>query len=163
MCKAAMLNVIRKMTQTDGIIAAGFKHKEDELHVACRGLPRDEAAIMAAVVGMLDLIQDNPLTWERSVAPPRAMLKLDIGEESWNAGRQDGVTLILVSVKGHPVAKSLKRMLRTAFKKAAKAMNQPAPATLRVLPTPIVSLNDPEPGVPSVVSDPKTTKLDTST
>jgi len=162
-----MQTVIRKMTQNDGIIAVGYKHEDGELFVAHRGLPRDEKSIMGAVVGMLDLIQDDPLTWERSVSPSRSLVKLDIGENTWNAGRQNGVTIIVVSVKGHPVAKSLKRIQRRGFKKALKFLNSPAPvqapvATLRVLPTPVPDA--PEAGVPSVVSDDrKTTKLDTTT
>lgn len=159
-----MQTVIRKMTQNDGIVAAGYKHNDGELFVAHRGIPQGEEFIMAAVVGMLDLIQDDPLTWERSVSPPRSLMKLDIGENTWNAGRQNGVTVIVVSIKGHPIAKSLKRIQRRGFKKAAKFLNSPAPvqapvATLRVLPTPVPDA--PEPGVPSVVSeDNKTTKLD---
>jgi len=171
-----MQSAIRKMTQTAGIVAAAYKIGDGELHVAHRGAPHNEKAIMQNVVAMLDLIQDDPDTWERSVSPTRALMKLDIGDNTWNAGRQDGVTFILVSVKGHPVAKSLKRVLRSGFKKAMKYQNKPAPvrvptpvsapATLRVLPTPSDSAAplQPELGVPTPVSDhAKTTKIDTTT
>jgi hypothetical protein len=161
-----MRSVIEKIVKNDGILAVGYRHKDDPIElVAGASFPADRKLQWKGIVlnlsNILDIVQDDVKTWERSVSPPRSILKCDIGPDAWNAARQGDLTLVLISVKGHPISKSLKRMIRRGFKNINKldySYTPPAGTTLRLLPDPV-----PEAGTPEPVSDTaKTTKIDTT-
>jgi hypothetical protein len=162
-----MRSVIESIVRNDGILAVGYRQDDGPIELVADSLfPEDKKLqwkrIMASISHMFDRVENDPTTWERSVSPPRSLIRCDIGSDTWNAARQSGLTLVLVSVKGHPISKSLKRMTRRGFKNAQKQNTRaPAPTLpiLRLLPDPT-----PEAGVPKTISESaKTTKIDTTT
>ena len=188
MNETVMRSVIAKIVQNDGILAMGYCQGDGPIELVVGVLFSEEKktqwnGLMLSINAMLDLVQDKPATWERGVSPYRSVLKCDIADDTWNAARQGGLTLVVVNVKGHPISKSVKRMLRRGFKNVEKKnyVYEPKGVTLTTTPDPEVKkMVDtftrpalerrtpeflrlvPDPGVPEPVSDTdKTTKLDT--
>jgi hypothetical protein len=156
-----MLNAeLQKIANRDGVVTLGFRKKgEAQIHVTPHHPPAlietgwDWRGLIETTTKILDLVEDKSV-------------RVQMDALVCNAIEEDGHVLIVVSEKGHPIAKSVQRTIRRGLKHIRKhyvdtftkpALERRTPEFLRTPPAPVV---DPEPGTPEPIVDQKTKKIE---
>lgn len=147
-----MRSEIDKIIQVPGIIAVCKIENGNEDIKVSRG---DAAHWRPLMKGASDVLH----------ASGSDEIKIVMAEKTAVIMSSGSVTLGVVVVKSHPVVKSLKRMMRRAFKNFGSPVSEPsakAPAAsgLRLLVPDPEENSAPEPGVPLTSPHADTTKLD---
>jgi hypothetical protein len=136
-----MKSVMRQIVDNEGIVAVG--HRTDESLGVSMTFRTDPVAAehtqwekrLNTACQMLDVAEKN-LGHEVCLRGTNiAALKVVLGDQVWNVQRQGGDYITIVSIKGHPVTKSLQRMVRRGLKKIKASYGTPsAPDTRRFVP-----------------------------
>ena len=148
-----MQTVMRQIVSNDGIIAVAHRN-DDSLGVSVVFRQTPVAAEhtlwekkLNNACRLLDVsvsqLNENEINLRGSNV---AALKIVAGEEVWNVQKQGGDYIVIVSIKGHPVTKSLQRLVRRGLKKIkGLSGTTSAPDSRRF--------------VPRIVEDPPTAKV----
>jgi hypothetical protein len=161
---------LQKIADMDGVVALGFRKKGDaQVHVTPHRPPAlietgwDWRGLLEATAKILDVVEDKSV-------------RVQIDAHVCNATEEDGHVLVVLTEKGHPIAKSVQRTIRRGLKHIRKhypvkspqahyvdtftkpAMERRTPEFLRTPPASPVA--DPEPGTPEPVVDQKTKKIE---
>jgi len=117
-----MKTEVDKLTEAPGILAAAqTENGATQLKVGDEGDARRWAPVLDAGRQVLDAAGTDEV-------------KITLDKYSVVLMRSGPVTLGVAVVKSHPAVKSLKRMLRRAFKRLGKEVSKTAPATPSPLP-----------------------------
>jgi hypothetical protein len=142
---------MKQIVSNDGILAAG--HRNDNslgISLTFRTAPVGaEHSLwerkLNTACALLDVaaskLNENEINLRGSNI---SAIKVVLGEEVWNVQKQGGDYIVIVSVKGHPITKSLQRLVRRGLKKIKGLSGTPA-ETRRF--------------VPRIVEDEPTTKI----
>ena len=135
-----MQSVMKQIVSNDGILAAGRRNDNSlGISLTFRTAPvADEHTLwerkLNTACTLLDVaaskLNENEINLRGSNI---AAIKVVLGDEVWNIQKQGGDYLVIVSVKGHPVTKSLQRLVRRGLKKI-KALSGTPTETRRFVP-----------------------------
>lgn len=157
-----MNSVMRQIVDNDGILAVGHMNGDNgkSLHVSVTFRTEQVAAEhtkwekrLNTACQMLDVSEKNLGHVVCLRGTNVATLKVILGEHVWNIQRQGGDYIAIVSIKGHPVTKSLQRMVRRGMKKIKGLSGTTGSTTL----TPSTNSPDTRRFVPRIVEDPPAT------
>lgn len=111
------MSTLNKFTQADGIQAAcGGPRSALDFSFSLSISEEERERYKSIFNKMIELI---------ALVPEQDELKITLDSQSLLLRRSDGVYIGVVATKGHPIVKSLQRMVRRAFKK----MGVRAPST----------------------------------
>ena len=130
-----MKTEVDKLTETPGIIAAAKTEGGQTEVKTAEGDARRWAPLLEAARQVLQVADDDEV-------------KIALDKYTVVVMRAGGVVLGVVVVKSHPIVKSLKRMLRRAFKRmgaTVAAPSQRTPSIKTVAPTGPTLVPDPVP------------------
>jgi len=147
-----MKNVLRQIVANDGIIAAG--HRNDSLGLALEfrvAPPAGEHSLwetrLNTACALLDVAATKLDYGQIHLrGTDVAAIKIMLADEVWNIQKQGGDYIAIVSIKGHPVTKSLQRLVRRGLKKVKGLAGTTKPPESRRF-------------VPRIVEDPPTAKV----
>jgi len=148
-----MQSVMKQIVSNDGILAAGRRNDNSlGISLTFRTAPvADEHTLwerkLNTACTLLDVaaskLNENEINLRGSNI---AAIKVVLGDEVWNIQKQGGDYIAIVSIKGHPVTKSLQRLVRRGLKKVKGLAGTTKPPESRRF-------------VPRIVEDPPTAKV----
>lgn len=134
------MSSLTKFTQADGIQAAcGGPRSALDFSFTLGTVEEEQERYKNIFAKMIELI---------ALVPDQDELKITLDSQSLLLRRSEGIYIGIVATKGHPIVKSLQRMVRRAF----RSMGARSPSTR---PRPV--------GVPTAAPNAPTAPLDVST
>lgn len=155
-----MKSVMRQIVDNEGIVVVGHMNGDDGKSLSVSLTFRTEPVAaehtkwqqrISTACQLLDVAEKN-LGHEVCLRGSNvAALKIVLGDHVWNIQRQGGDFIAIVSLKGHPVTKSLQRMVRRGMKKIKATYGTGSgPETRRFVPR---IVEDPPATVPQTQVD----------
>ena len=171
---------LQKIAYTDGVVALGFRQATGSLvqvYTPTHAIAPSDGArlpvlyeagwdlkgLLEATANLLDVVKDKTV-------------RVQLTAHVCNASEEDGHVLVILTEKGHPIAKSVQRTIRRGLKHIRKhypvkspqahyvdtytkpAMERRTPEFLR---KPVAEADkNPEPGTPEPIVDQKTRKIE---